>query len=177
MSELEDFIGKNRDAFDVSEPESGHAERFALRLERIRNEDQKPRELFWRIAAAAMVLVVIGLSVWLPKEPMPTEVQYGSLSLGEVSQEFAKVEAYYTTKIESGSKEIHQIARNNKEALAYMEELERLKLNYQELEKELYSSGGHEKVITAMIENFRLRLALIEKMESKNNAIHSKETP
>lgn len=168
MSELEEFIRKNREGFDISEPENGHAERFALRLDRNKESEQKPREVFWRIAAAAIILIVAGLSVWMPKERMADDVQYGSLSLGEVSDELARVEAYYNGKLASEYEKMAGSAEAGVEAQAYMEELERLKNAYAELEKELYESGGHEKVVTAMIENFRLRLALIEKMENKN---------
>lgn len=165
MSELEKYISERKDAFENSEPQDGHTERFLLRLEKYERDVKKPITLFWRIAAAAIVLVVVSLSIWLPKPNTPADVQYGSLSLSDVSSEFADVEKYYKSKLALEYEKINDLSKSDPEVASYLAELKDLSALYDTLEHRLYESGTHEKVITAMIENFRLRLELIEKLE------------
>lgn len=169
MSDLEKYIKAHREEFDLVEPQSGHAERFALQMEKQLHGDHKSRMLFWRIAASVIILVVLSLSIWLPKMDNPENVQYSSLSLSDISTEFAEVENYYKSRLEEESKKLEALSTNDPEVAAYQKEIENLGIIYSDLEKQLYQSGTHEQVIQAMIENLRLRLTLIENLEKKNS--------
>lgn len=169
MSELEDYIRKEREAFDDAEPVEGHARRFEQRLER-NAEKGKPSGIgFWKIAAAVAVIVAIGLSVLVPQFNSPDDVQYASMSLGEVSSEMADVEMYYRSQLAEEYDKLDKMSESDPEVAAHLSEIEDLNADYAELEKQLYESGTHEKVVVAMIENFRLRLELLEKLEAKKN--------
>lgn len=169
MSDIEDFIKQNRAQFQDAEPTDGHAERFLKKLEREEHHAKTSVFTFWRIAAAIIVLAVISISVLLPRFNSPEQVQYASMSLSDVSSELADVELYYQSKLEQEYERLNEMSQTDPEVEAYMDELERLNDLYANLEGQLYESGSHEKVVIAMIENFRLRLALIEKLEAKKN--------
>ncbi len=169
MSELEKYLNVHRDEFDLAEPQSGHTERFALKLEKQINGDHKSRILFWRIAASIIILVVLSLSIWLPKSNNPENVQYSSISLSDISTEFAEVEKYYKSRLDEKYQQLEARSDSDPEVAAYRKEIENLSIVYTDLEKQLYQSGTHEQVIQAMIENLRLRLTLIENLEKKNS--------
>lgn len=167
MDELEKFVNQNRDAFDDVEPIEGHEARFLRKLEQeVENKKSAPVG-FWRIAAAVILLVVLSVSLLIPRFNNPDDVQYGSMSLSDVSDDMANVEFYYRSKLAGEYEKINQLAHSDPLVTAYLGEIDKLNKEYKKLEATLYESGTHEKVVLAMIENFRLRLSLMEKLEEK----------
>ncbi len=165
MSELEKFIKDNKEGFEKFEPIDGHQERFLRKLERVEEKHDQSRVLFWRIAAAVIVMAAVCTSVLLPRFNSPADVQYGSMSLSEVSSELADVELYYESKLAQEYEEVDKLSKTDPVVHTFMEELRFLNDQYDTLEARLYESGSHERVVLAMIENFRLRLEIIEKLE------------
>jgi len=177
MSELEDYINKNKEKFSAEEPTDGHLDRFIRKLDKEEDSKRSSGVTFWRIAAAAIIMVTISVSVLLPRFNGPEDVQYASMSLSDVSDDLAEVEMYYQSKLEREYAELNSLSKTDPEVKSYLDELENLNELYQELEEELYTSGSHEKVVIAMIENFRLRLELIEKLEQiKSGAKNARQT-
>ena len=167
MDDLEKYINENRDAFDNAEPTEGHETRFSRKLQQEAGKNKTSSAVFWRVAASIILLMVLAVSVLIPQFNSPADVQYGSMSLSDVSDEMANVEFYYKSKLATEYDKIDQLSLSDPLVRAYMDELEKLKEEYQNLEATLYQSGTHEKVVLAMIENFRLRLSLMEKLEEK----------
>ncbi len=169
MSDLEKYINRNREAFDGANPPEGHQERFLRKLEKNEQKEHHSTVTFWRVVAAVAVIVVAAASLIIPRFNHPDDVHYGSISLGEVSRELGDVEFYYDSELAKGYAALATLSANDPEVKSALEELENLGKEYNSLEKQLYESGRHEAVITAMIENFRLRLELIEALEQKKN--------
>jgi len=168
MSELEKFIKQEIERFDDVELPSGHENRLLLKLEK-EHAEKDNRARFWRVAAAIIVLLVAGGSLLLPRFNSPADVHYGSMSLSEVSADMANIELYYTSQLERKYVELEEMVESNLSVRSLFNELATLNDSYEQLEKELYKSGSNDRVVLAMIENFRLRLALIEKLENINN--------
>jgi hypothetical protein len=164
MSELEDFIKAEKDAFDDETMPSGHEGRFLMKLEKREIEDEN-RVRFWRVAAAIIVLLIAGGSLLLPRFNSPVDVQYGSMSLSEVSGDMANIEFYYTSQLEEKYAALRELSESDAQVKSLFAELASLNEEYENLEKELYRSGTDDRVILAMIENFRLRLKIVEKLE------------
>lgn len=164
MSDLEKFIRDNRASFDEIELPEGHENRFEMRLEK-KDVDDGDRVRFWRVAAAIIVLVVAGGTLLLPRLNSPADVQYGSMTLSEVSAEMADIEKYYSSKLSEEYSRLGDLSQSDGEVKILFDELEVLNQEYTELEKQLYKSGTNDRVILAMIENFRLRLRIVEKLE------------
>lgn len=166
MDELEKYMRENKELFNNEEPPEGHEARFLRKLEQS-NDKKKDFTTFWRVAAAIILLLVLALSVLIPRFNSPQDVQYSSMSLGDVSEDMANVELYYKSKLETEYEKIDDLSKTDPLVKAYLDEIDTLNKAYQELEATLYQSGTHDKVVLAMIENFRLRLALMEKLEAK----------
>jgi len=167
MDKLEKFIIENRAAFDKMEPTDGHETRFLRKLEHQTGEKKSAAVVFWRVAAAIILLLVLSVSVLIPRFNSPVDVQYGSMSLSDVSDDMANVELYYKSKLASEYEKINQLSQSDPLVKAYLDEIDKLNKEYKNLEATLYESGTHEKVVLAMIENFRLRLSLMEKLEEQ----------
>ncbi len=165
MSELEKYISENRtDWEDISLPD-GHLARFEYRLARKQNEKINSGVTFWRVAAAIILLVAVGLSLLIPNWTTTEDVQYGSLSLSDVSVDLAEVELYYSSKLEQEYKLLGESAKEDTVLAGHFEALRNLNDAYGQLEHQLYTSASHQKVVDAMIENFRLRLELLSDIE------------
>lgn len=164
MSDLEKYMKDNRRAFDGDEPAEGHFERFERRLQK-RENDHNKKVWFWRVAAAAIILLGVLGSLVLPRLNSTADVQYGSLSLSEVSGDMADIEAYYSSELAKGYENLETLSQEDERVKTLFTELENLAREYSELEKQLYRSGTNDRVVLAMIENFRFRLEIIEELE------------
>lgn|SRR5690606_38832521 len=169
MDEFEKYIRESRDAFDDQEPPAGHFNRFSRKLELSEERKKNSSVFFWRVAAAIILLFVLALSVLVPRFNSPDDVQYGSMTLSEVSDDLANVEFYYQSKLAQEYTKIEDLSKTDPLVKSYLDEIDALNTEYQNLEATLYESGTHDKVILAMIENFRLRLSLMEKLEERKN--------
>ena len=167
MDDLEKFVNENRDFFDNAEPTQGHEARFLRKLEQESDKKKHTPIFFWRVAASIILLLVLAVSVLIPRFNSPKDVQYASMSLSDVSEDMANVEFYYKSKLATEYDKIDKLSLSDPLVKAYMDELDKLNQEYQNLEATLYQSGTHEKVVLAMIDNFRLRLSLMEKLEEK----------
>jgi len=176
MDECEKYCLVNRDSFDDQEPPTGHANRFSRKLERAKERKKDSPVFFWRVAAAIILLFVLAVSVLIPRFNSPQDVQYSSMSLSDVSEDMANVELYYKSKLAAEYSKIDDLSKTDPLVKAYLDEIDTLNREYQKLEAILYESGTHDKVVLAMIENFRLRLALMEKLEDRKLKETKKET-
>jgi len=168
MSDLEKFIKKERDSFDEEPLPLGHENRFLMKTEKQKIENEN-RVRFWRVAAAITVLLLAGGSLLLPRFNSPVDVQYGSMALSDVSSDMANIELYYTSKLEEKYEGLQELSETNTEVKSLFYELTFLNEEYDNLERELYRSGTSDRVILAMIENFRLRLKIMEELEKIKN--------
>ena len=154
---LEDFIHENRDQLDQASPSEGHFDRF----EQLLSHEEVPKKRSFvplmRIAAILVVLVIAGSYVFLSnpgQEEGTTElpVTTAGISLKDISPEMAEVESFF-------SAQINNLAKDAPEATHHLTQLETA---YEQLKIELASNYGDERIIRAMIRNYRLRLQVLE---------------
>ncbi len=179
--DIRDLLKKDLTSQDVKMTE-GHESRFLDKLE----EEFPPKKSivmfsFMKIAAVGIVLISIGV-LWFNSSNQldPASLTNDSkienklenqdqLTLGDISPEFEKIENYYLTGINMKLAGI-KLTKENKEFLeGYMERLQVLDEEYASLNKELNTLGPNEQTITALIENLKLRLDLLIKL---NNKLH-----
>tara|TARA_R110000850_G_scaffold277086_1_gene422353 strand:- start:82396 stop:82989 length:594 start_codon:yes stop_codon:yes gene_type:complete len=173
---------KNDPTAQKASMSKGHKARFMERL-----DDEFPQKksgslfIFLRIAAIGLIFISLGL-LWFqnttPPEPAvvtntnDTEdvtKSENQFTLGDISPEFKKIENYYLTGINMKLAGL-KVTDENKEFLeAYMERLQVLDEEYNALNTELNTLGPNEQTITALIENLKLRLDLLIKL---NNKLH-----
>ena len=82
----------------------------------------------------------------------------------------ANIEMNYPSELEKKYEELQEMSETDMSVRVLFDELATLNDTYEELEKELYRSGSSDRVVLAMIENFRLRLSLVEELEQIKQA-------
>lgn len=157
MSTLEDRFKENIEPFDSEEPTPGHAERFQKRL-----SSRKVKPTLRSLWMAATILAGFFVVTQLMPTASPDEagtVEEATMGLADISPEMAEVELYFSEQI---AEKKNSLDTSKDEASLLGEELDKLEQNYSDLKLELSKTQGDERVVRWMIENYRLRLQLLE---------------
>ena len=149
--------------FDFQEPESGHFERFENKLKASKKSDK----LSWKwLSVAASILLMIGFGLGKMQ-------QKATIDLADISPKMEEVQGYFVAAIHQKTNLLER-KRNPENELIIKQaltQLENLENEYQQLLKELNKQGNQEKIINFMIENYQLRLEILESMLKKINQI------
>jgi hypothetical protein len=87
--------------------------------------------------------------------------------LSAISPEFKRVEDYYLASVNLEIARL-EITDDNKELIdAFMKQLSDLDEEYKSLNREITESGVSDEMVSAMIENLKLRVELMIKLKSK----------
>lgn len=168
---LEDFIRNNRDALNASEPREGHMDRFEQKLRR-NNRFKGPgltRSPLMRMAAVLAVGFMLGY-LYYSNDPKRMDsyskengVTTASLDLSSISPELAEAEAFFGQMLREKMETVKPLAGEDTMVYAAIRaQLESLESDYTDLRKELTGNQTNEQIVNAMIQNYRLRLDLIE---------------
>ncbi len=162
---LEKFISENRDEFDFLEP----GEEVWNRIQR---PEQKVRRLSWQSVAWRVAAgIVIFISAYFFHDFIDRR-QSNNIALTEQKpvaqpnenvQVLVEADAYYTSQINTAKLEIEQRSSNDptllKEINVDLVELDKV---FAELKNDLKDNSDNEEVIEAMIQNYRLKLQILE---------------
>ena len=159
MKEPLENIFKNKEKFDLVEPNIGHFDRFEAKLKgEISTPITKKTPWHW-IAVAASVLLLFGF--WLGKQNNST-----GFELADVSPKMEETQNFYLASIHKDIEEIksQQTPENQKIIEDAFDQLKILELSYQKLTVELKESSEDKRVIYAMITNFQKRLEVLQNL-------------
>ena len=177
---LESFIHKNREAFDVNLPKRDAWENISKSL-------PKPRAIVvhvgWqrsimRIAASLALLVVgIGGGIWFERQGGAES----GMAMSEVSGEYAELEQFYKRGITVKQEKLATFTGNQPAEVG--QDLNHLDEIMEQLRQELANvpSGNREQVVRAMIENYKAKSAILQRVlerleESNNGGDNSKQS-
>jgi hypothetical protein len=152
--EQEDFL--------LEEPLPGHRERFKKRLLDSHELESKPRQwpLWSLIAVAACFCGVIITLVYFNIEKENTVAQ--TVELSDISTEMDHLESYFASEIDVRKKNVDF---SDPEIKVHVDKFLFLEQEYQDLVTALNDNYGNEHVISAMIENYQLRLKVLEQIK------------
>lgn len=168
---LKKHIEANRQSFEVHETD------FDSLWEGIdAGISSKQRRFPWRttmrIAASVILVFILGF-VALRFVNSSQRLQDG-ISLADISPELAEAEFYYNRLLEEKFEMIR--ASNNDLDPLITNEIQVLDSAYQDLKQDLQDNLDNEEVINAMIQNYRIKLQLLEQIleniESTNEEEH-----
>ncbi|MBE0638557.1 MAG: hypothetical protein IH598_08555 [Bacteroidales bacterium] len=174
---LEQFIISNRDKFDEFEPDP------AL-FERIRKPKPVIPMFSWNnvLWKAAAVLVIFVASYYFhdymsPRQPIPQTAEATSEQPSEMIQMMIEAEAFYTAQIDDRRRELNLLAQDQPEIqLEINYELVELDSIYADLKRDLKDNASNEEVIEAMIQNYRIKLDILEDVLSQMRSARNEET-
>lgn len=159
--ELKIFTDKNRESFEKYRLDIGEAwNGIEDRLEDIENVQSNTWRIFLKIAAIIVVIVSVAFGFYLNNQ----RISYNNngIALHNISSELADTEAFYAYQIDEKIKMIEiSTAEIDPEV---QNELQILDEDYQSLKNDIRDDADSEEVINAMIEYYRLKLAMLEKI-------------
>jgi len=161
---LENFIIDNRDEFDEFAPAPGLFNGVGIRKPRIRQINWN--SVMWK--AAVVVGIFIGsyfFHDWMDSTSENT--QMAATEQSEESSEIVKMlieaEAYYTSQIDSRKEEFYLLTSEQPNIKDEIDlELVELDEVYAQLKKDLKDNADNEEVIEAMVQNYRIKLEILE---------------
>lgn len=165
--QLEDFIHQNRKDFDDQEPDPHIWDNILNDL------DKKPlRRLPWKAYAlrAASVAVIFAMS-WIIHDMVGHQKQDNQNILAESqapsisapAQELLEAEAFYTSRINELQAEVSRFDKIMPGVGMEMNiELKDLDSAYAGLKRDLRDNAANEEIISAMIQNYRIRISILE---------------
>ena len=165
MESLEKYIQSNRDSFDEKEPLEGHFDRFRQKL-----ETRKPARkvnLFMVAAAAAVAgLILTGTLGLLFNGTSMSKLNANELSLSVISPELKEVEDYYNSQINTKCSMINNLKKgSNPEVQSEVNKaITDMDMSYYLLKKDLSTNPKQERVVSAMIQQFQVRIDMLDQI-------------
>lgn len=151
---LEDFISENREAFDVYEP---NPEMWKKIEKTVNKKTIRLKTVLWRAAA---VIVIFGASLIFHRYiDMVNDPENSAVNIPEIQE----AEIYYSSMLSSKLDEIKPILNEHpgldKEINNELSELDSI---YSDLKNDLKDNVANQEVIEAMVQNYRMRLSILE---------------
>lgn len=187
MSERFDkYVKQHRDDFDFLEPDAASWGKIENRLGR--KSKTRNMSLVWKAAA---ILVIFGFSFWaqMQMEETPKVVTRNNFnSTNEIAQspeteektirakqsnamflpEFAETEKFYSRKVNTTMKELKvylvkypDVANDMKKDIAELDSV------YKSLKLDLGDNVAQEEILSAMIQNYRMKLQILEDIKNE----------
>ncbi|MCF8366535.1 MAG: hypothetical protein K9H16_12180 [Bacteroidales bacterium] len=178
---LEQFIRDNRDEFDEFEPNPAL---FAgVKTRKAKLIMGKWNSIAWKAAAAVAIFVSsYFFHDWVnaPDQASMAAVNEEQEKPSEIFKVLMEAEMYYTSKINSKKEEFYHLSSSNPGIREEIDsELVDLDKVYAELKCDLKDNAANEEVIEAMIQNYRIKLEILEdvlqQINEANNPKSGKE--
>lgn len=156
MDNLKNWADKNRTTIDDKQPPASEMwEKISGKLDK-QSIRKTPRGIFLlRYAAAVAVLFVAGYAFF-----NQNKAPEGGYALHEISPELAETEFFYASQLEEKMLAIqnsgHEFSTDVFSDIAQLDSI------YNDLMKDLNDDADNAEVVEAMIENYRIRLRLLE---------------
>jgi len=173
MESLENKIIKNRPAFDNAEPADGHFDRFARKLDGLRQS--RKYSLPYYLKVAGILLLVSISSIIIYQMAVNRYYEKNIYSFGRLSPEYREVEDYFIHTIRTKYNDLQKLDLQDKEQKeVFLKEMKELDKVYRSLSKELKNDPNNERLINAMIKHYQLKLDILNEMtdqliKMKNN--------
>lgn len=166
-----EFVSNNRSEFDSK----NHSDLWKNIESKLSSNDiQKPKviELSKVYRYAAAVVILFGVVFWQMNNYYSSSSKSNVQTANRMEQpthserapnyiaELEEVETYYTDEIQNRLEELSTIEDNN----IVLKEIELLKNDFDALKEEMGDHVNDERVLRAMIKNYRLRLQLLNEV-------------
>lgn len=159
---LESFIHRHREDFDVETPD------LLVWKNLSSHPSPSPMRVSWggrlyRVAAAIALLITgAGMGLWWSAQQAGAEA---GMRMADISGEYAEMEQYFERDIATKQQALAQFASQPSSAEVF-NDLQQIDQVMQELRIELANvpPGNREQVVRAMIENYKTKAAVMERV-------------
>jgi hypothetical protein len=159
------FEGAKEEGVFNERPPSGHQMRFRAKL---LNEHGSPKRRsvlpMWVIGLAAASIILLISSSVIYNIGSANDAATSTRGLSEVSPQMNQVESYFVNQIKERTKNLDLADPEIKSLVIRYSKLE---VEYQKLTSVLNRDFENDKVIDAMIDNYKMRLKILEGIKIK----------
>ncbi len=154
---LEQFIQENRKQFDVAVPSSTVWSKIDAALPK---EEAKVIPFRRLVSMAASVVVLLGMGVLIGLQLAPQ----ADSSIAELAPEFQEIEQYYSNKVNYQLAQLAKYQASNDPLIH--QDLAELDQWLEQLQHELLEvpKGQKEEIINAIINNYKTKLNILERV-------------
>ena len=159
---MEDVFKELEGAFDIEVPQDGHQERFLQKLQTGQKVIplHRKEKSWWKplsIAASIAVLLSGGFGVY---NSFPTKQD----RIATISPEASKTGFYFANLVNEQINALKKESTPETEKIITdtMTQLTTLESDYQKMEQDLLNGGNSKLILSAMINNFQTRIALLQ---------------
>ncbi len=164
---LEDFIKQNREAFDVYEP---NPELWKKIEKTVNKKTIRLKTVLWRAAA---VVIIFGASFVFHRY---IDMVQQEKNVAEEIPEVKEAEIYYSGLLSSKLEEIKPMLEEHPGlGQEIKSELSVLDSIYTDLKDDLKDNVANQEVIEAMIQNYRMRLSILEDILNELKKVDDEE--
>ncbi len=165
MDNLEKFIENNRESFDNEEPSIEHLENFKSKLN-TKNKVIIKRSFIFKAAAILIITAITSLIAIKSYEINYKNDTNKQMTLSDVSVEYKEIESFYKNDVHIKIEELKSLTCKVEESQKTMifDEISVLNGVYNNLQKELLSNPNDKRIIDAMINNYQIRVELLDKV-------------
>lgn len=160
MSDLEKYIMENREKFTSDEPDTGHFDRFSAKIQEGKRPVRKVRfRHVMQIAASFAILVSSGIVI------VKSSKGKARMAVIEVPEQYQETQNYYVHQVNSRYDEIESISFSEEEEKEMLlKELQEMDTYYQELLVDLNANPGDERVISALIKHYQMKMLVMDQI-------------
>ncbi len=171
MSELEKQIKEQRLLLDSDRPREGHEVRFRQKLERL-PVGRPVRRIRFRHAiqvAASVAIILTSAMLLINKDRSSNKVAQKDLPAAVLEAEF-----YYASQVDARYDEISGFDFGDaQEKALLLEELKDLENYHQQLMKDLEANPDDNRVVSALIRHYQLKLEVMDQIITQLNQVKS----
>jgi len=170
MSDIEKQIKEQRLLLDSDRPREGHEDRFRQKLERL-PLGRPVRRIRFRhaIQVAASVVLILTSAILLINNNSGNKLAQKDIPAAVMEAEF-----YYTSQVDARYDEISGFDFGDAEEKAMLlEELKDLKNYHQQLMKDLEANPDDNRVVSALIRHYQLKLEVMDQIITQLNQVKS----
>lgn len=164
MDKLEKFITGNKDDFNFREPDPAVWNKIQKSIKQEKTKQVNWKTIIWRAAVVAIIFVsgYTVSKVWPGSNSGTISEKRQERKLDQIPQ-LQEVEAYYSSMINS---KLNEVKQHFGQYPDLQEEIQKdfseLDSMYKDLEKDLFDNIATREVVEAMIQNYRLKLEILE---------------
>lgn len=181
MYDIEQNIKENLAYFDDQEPDSGHRERFASKLNTGSSTRTKRFSLETSSKIAAVLVILITVSYLLIKQVDLDNHDNLYITQIEYTDEMIKIQNYYDELSASSLDQIDGLAQNEDEAARLKsvakKKMEKLDANLAMIEKEYMKNPQNKELKEAVINNKKMKAQvannIVEQLDNAQRGYHA----
>jgi len=171
MNDIEKQIKEQRLLLDSDRPREGHEDRFMQKLERLPKRSPVRRIRFRHaIQVAASVAIILTSAILLVRK----DKSGSKVAQQEIPAAVVEADFYYTSQVDARYNEIKDFDFDDAEEKAVLlDELKGLENYHQQLMKDLEANPDDDRVVSALIRHYQLKLEVMDQIITQLNQIKS----